>query len=116
MRLFQPIFSNFEALPIRAHFPFSIDTNPGYGFAYVFQAFAAFYILVYVTAMENVCFDAINQIALHINILTIKYSKLGMHRQKYGSEISFQEAMKNQLDAFIMEHQDIIRYFLIKSK
>ena len=89
--------------------PFNIDTTAGYTVAYIFQTTAGLFTLLHVTFMETTGFLSINQIALHINILIIKYSKLGKNRMKYGSEESFQTAMKINLNAFIFEHQDVIK-------
>ena len=107
--LFQPVLISFEDLPIKAEFPFNTETTIGYTVAYLFQIIAAFYALAHLTVMETIGFLSINQIALHINILTLKYSKLGVHRKKYGNDASFQKAMKTSLNALIIEHQDIIK-------
>ena len=58
--------------------------------------------------MENTGFQIINQIALHIKVLIIKYSKLGMHQSNYKNQESFQKAMNAKLNALILEHQDVI--------
>ena len=82
---------------MRALFPFTVATNLGYGIAYVFQAINVFYVLLFIVSMENICLQAINQIALHIDILTIKYSKIGMSRKKKENNKLFQRKNKLKL-------------------
>ena len=98
-----------NTLPMRARFPFDTQSEAGYAIAYAIQVFGGFLALNHLVVMENIGWQSINQIALHIKLLMIKYDKLGTDRKEPNDQ-KFQKQIKATFLEFIKEHQDIIAY------